>query len=666
MMDKSVVNPGLHKQFIRSRFNGEEQSIIDRLSQGWYLTSSGEKLSAAQSTYDYFLMKPTPRIKEMFNIEREVICVFSDYESFEPRSLDSFDKARSNLAKMRTETVCEILISRAKDVEEKVERILKSDPEHPIVIPLTYEELLKHNALETIENRFRKHFYSRDLFSFLSPLKKDTYFFGRNNLINEIVNRFKSGEHTGLFGLRKSGKTSIVYATERRLVNSGDSYISIDCESPSIHLLRWNELLEKLVVLYCEERESKIKISTKDRYTPQLAAESFEVDILKIFKSKKASSTLFIFDEIERLTPGTASSIHWRDDSDFIYFWQTLRSVFQRNPGIFTYMLVGTNPNCVEAVSLNNHENPLYASVPSQYVPSFTLEQVTQMVSTLGDYMGLKFEPIVYLKLTEDLGGHPFLIRQLCSIINSKAKKSRPARVDKALYMKAKNEFDLISRDYLEMMVHVLRDWYPDEYDMLRFLAQGDTDSFDKFALEHTNFTRHLIGYGLIQHSENGYIFNLESLALLMKQIHQHEAMNLTQDQKIQEISTRRSSLEKRLRKLLKSSLQVIHGPKKAADIVRAALPEPRRPALATSDISKLLSTDSSPLYLLDLVNILRKEWAVVEKVIAIDKPKLILMLEEINLVGRPDAHAKKIDDDDFVQLRLYFKQIEEKLDLIE
>ena len=666
MIDKSIVNPGMHKQFLRSRFNLEEQSILDRLSQDWYLTSSGEKINAAQSVYDYFLMKPTSRLQEMFNLEREILCVFSDYSNFEPRSLDIFDKARDRLPKMRTETVCEILISRASDVEEKVERILKSDPEHAIVIPLTYAELLKANASEIIENRFRKHFYSRDLFSFLSPLKKDTYFFGRNNLINEIVNRFKSGEHTGLFGLRKSGKTSIVYAIERRLLSSGESFVSIDCESPSIHLMRWNELLEKLVHRYAAVRETKSKVVTEGRYTPQLAADSFVTDVLKIYQSKKASPTLFIFDEIERLTPGTASSSHWRDENDFVYFWQTLRSTFQRHPEIFAYMLVGTNPNCVEAVTLNGNENPLYASVPSQYLPAFSLEQVTQMVSALGDYMGLKFDPIVYSKLADDLGGHPFLIRQLCSLINRKAKKSRPARVDKPLYGKAKGEFDVVASDYLEMMIHVLRDWYPDEYDMLRFLAQGDTDSFQQFAAQNSAYTRHLIGYGLIQHSENGYSFNLDSLAPLMKRMHQHEAMNLTQEQKIQEVSARRITMEKGLRKLLRSSLQIVYGAKKAADNVRAALQEQRRSTLATADLSTLLSADASPLYLLELVNIFRKEWGAVQNLISIDKAKFILMLEEINSVGRPDAHAKSISQDDFLQLRLYFKQVEDILAALE
>ncbi|WP_341917526.1 hypothetical protein [Polaromonas sp. YR568] len=663
MLDKSITNPGIHKQFLINRFNADEQRILQKLSADWYLTNSGEEVTAAQSRYNYFLMKPTIKTSEMFNIEREVVCIFSDYPYFEPRSLDIFDKVNEILPKMRAETVCGILISRAAQVEEKVDRLLKSDPEHPIIVPFTYSELLNNNTGPLIENRFRKHFFSRDLFSFLSPLKKDTYFFGRSQLINEIVNRAQSGEHTSLFGLRKSGKTSIVYAIERKLVVSGDNALALDCESPSVHLLRWYELLEKLVHLYHQSRESKIKLHTDGRYTEKKAADSFEEDVLKIFRSKKESSTLFIFDEIERLTPGTASSEHWRSGADFIYFWQTLRGLYQKTPGIFTYMLVGTNPGCIESPMLAGHENPIFASIPAQYVPNFEVGQVKQMVTKLGDYMGLKFDDLIAAKLTEDFGGHPFLVRQMCSLINQKASQLRPVRIDKALYQAAKVDFFELGNDYLEMMIQVLKDWYPDEYQMLTYLAAGDTESFMSFAADHTNYTRHLIGYGLIERGNGGYAFSLEAISELLKKKHQTERLNLTPSEKIQEISMRRTRLEKALRILLRNGLRTMHGAKKAAELTISALPETRRTSLAQLDLQALFDRDKSPLFFLELINIVKREWASVQNIFIIDKAKFTAMLEEINAAGRPDAHAKSISNDDFQQLRLHFKKIEPMLD---
>lgn len=647
-----------------SNYSYEERKIIENLSRDWYITNSGQEIQVAQSRYSYFLMKPSQRTSEMFNIEREIICVFSSYEFFEPRCFDIFDKVLQLLPKMRTETVCGLLISRAGVVEEKVERLLKADPEHSIVIPATYQELMDSRCIETLENKFRKHFYSRDLFGFLSPLKKDTYFFGRSSLITELVNRFQSGEHTSLFGLRKSGKTSIVYAIERKLSSIGEHALMLDCESPSIHLCRWNELLEKLVILYAKEKSTKIKIDTTNRYGEKEAADSFEGDMIRIFESKKPSSMLFIFDEIERISPGTGSSDHWRTGTDFIYFWQTLRGFYQKNPQVFSYMLVGTNPSCVEAPSVVGHDNPIYASIPSQYVPSFSVDQVKQMVARLGDYMGLKFDDLIAAKLTDDFGGHPFLIRQMCSSIHRMAGMKRPVIIDKVIYNKAKEEFKLHSKDYLDMMLQVLSEWYPDEYEMLRFLAQDDQESFENFAFDNASLTRHLIGYGLIQKGKDGYAFNLEAISELLKNKHQNEKINLSNEEMVQEVSIRRNLLEKNLRNLTRNVLKISLGPAKATSAVVAAVPESRRPPLDGLNINQLLDRDKSPLFFLELINVIKREWASFEKSLEIEKSKLSIMLEEINQYGRPEAHAKNLTKDEFTQLRLYFNKLDIVLDV--
>lgn len=83
---------------------------------------------------------------------------------------------------------------------------------------------------------------------------------------------------------------------------------------------------------------------------------------------------------------------------------------------------------------------------------------------------------------------------------------------------------------------------------------------------------------------------------------------------------------------------------------------------LINYDLSGILDRDSSPLFFLELINIVKREWTNFENVFDIEKAKLILMLEEINATGRPDAHAKYVDEDEFQQLRLYFKKLESML----
>ncbi len=663
-MAQMHVRPGIHTKFYLNRFAEDEVTIIQNLSKDWYVTSSGNKIILAASEYDFFLIKPTMSFSEMFNIEREVICVFSPYTHFEPRTLDAFSEAEKKLSELRTERICKILISRDNNIENKIDSLLKTDPEQPIIVPFTYDELLIKYDKHLIQNRFRKHFYSRNLFDFLSPLKSDLYFFGRSQLVQEIVNRHKSSEHTGLFGLRKSGKTSIIYALERTLSNLDQRCISIDCENPSIHKLRWNELLKKIVFWYHDLIQSKVKLDTSSsRYLEKSAADSFEEDIKKIYISKKKQNILFIFDEIERITPGTASSLHWRENEDFIYFWQTLRGFYQRNPEIFTYMLVGTNPSCVEHAVLVGHDNPLFASIPCQYVPSFSVEQVREMVNKLGSYVGLNFDEIIFSKLTDDFGGHPFLIRQACSVIHNEYKGERPAKVDKALYEKTKKQFIGSSTHYLNMVIQVLKDWYPDEYEMLKYLAQGDTATFLEFANDNTEFTRHLIGYGLIQHSSNGYAFNIEAVKEYMSNEHKYERINLTEEEKVEEVSRRRNILEKNLRKVIKNSLKMNFGQKKALEKLLSSLPQKRRELLNAWNFDDIMSIDSSPLFFLELKNLINREWNSFQNIFEMEKEKVMLILNEINSIGRPEAHAKNIQQSDFEQMRLYFKKLEATLE---
>lgn len=656
------VTPGLHEKFNTDKFKPEERGILNRLSRDWLLTSSGDEIKTGQTSHKYFLMKPTAEFSEAFNIDREVVCIFSSYASFDARSIDVFESVYKLLPRNRVETICGILISKDNDIEVKVSDLMGSDPEQPIIVPFTYNELYHEYVKENVDGRFRKNFHSRDLFSFLSPLRKDVYFFGRGELVNDVVNKHRSCEHSSLFGLRKSGKTSITYAIQRKLELSGSDSLLIDCESPSIHKLRWFELLELLVKEFHALKKSKIKINFNGRYDEKHASSSFDTDILKIYNSKKKISTQFIFDEIERVTPGTASTDHWNNEKDFIYFWQTLRAFFQKHQQVLTYMLVGTNPSSVEAATILDHDNPIYSSIPSQYVPNFTLEQVTEMVTKLGGYMGILFDGVICAKLFNDFGGHPFLTRQMCSFLHKALPNIRPVRVDKSTYNRVFSDFKDASHQFLDMMIVVLKDWYPDEYEMLKYLSNEDNNSFEEMAAVHPVYTRHLIGYGLVQKELEGHSFNLEILSSYLKSKHKYTKLHVSQEDRLAEISARRNAIEKNLRQIIRMRLKSGFGDSRATEMVLSALPKDRREKLNGVGLGGLLHKSDSPLFFIDLKNLISKNWEDFKYIFTVEKSKFITILDEINSIGRPDAHAKEVTDEDFAQLRIYFKKMESLL----
>lgn len=661
-MPAPTITPGFHQHFNLQLFTDAERKILTFLSKGWRLNRHVPPFSVGTASYRGFLMKPIDDTAAMFGLDREIMAIFSDYNSFEPRTLDAFDTLQDSLPSLRVEELCRVLISTDGDIEGKISRLVKAKPEQPVVIPFSYSELFTAQDLNFVLNRFRQCFFSRNLFDFLSPLTSDLYFYGRQQLVHELINKHRSLEHAGLFGLRKSGKTSVVLAIARFLRGNDGRSVLIDCESTDVHQRRWYQLLELVAQQYHQSLDSNVKRPADGSYTAANAGKQFEEDITRIYESRKRIPTLFIFDEIERITPGTASSEHWQQDRDFIYFWQNLRGFYQRFPGVYTYMLVGTNPSAVEKSTLTDHDNPLFASVPSQYMPNFTAPQVAEMVTQLGRYMGLIFDDAIAHRLTEDFGGHPFLIRQACSLIHKYATGSRPVKVDRPMYEKVKNDYVAESGEYLDMIVDVLRRSYPDEYEMLTFLATGQIKNFAEFHNDDPMLTRHLKGYGLIQSSDHGVVFNIESLRQHLERAHRFERTNLTDEQKHLELVERRNGIERKLRDVLGKALKILYG-QKARDHVLAALPEGRREAMKGLPYDDLLSTDKSPLFLLELKSLVGREWEALKNVFAADKSRVEIMLDDINRYGRADSHAKGISDDDFTQVRLHMTRLEEWLD---
>ena len=129
-----------------------------------------------------------------------------------------------------------------------------------------------------------------------------------------------------------------------------------------------------------------------------------------------------------------------------------------------------------------------------------------------GQFLNGIIQEILFGKLTEDFGGHPYLIRHACSIINSLCKEDRPVRVDKAIYEKGKRLFIRDYSHYMELIMNVLKEHYNDEYEMLKYLAIGDDETFKEFAELSSLYTNHLIGYGIIEESRGNYSFRIEAI----------------------------------------------------------------------------------------------------------------------------------------------------------
>lgn len=654
-----ATSPGIHPLVEIANFPPEAHRILRGLASAWLITNDGGEIKLGlSSTYRCFLLKPTDVLRELLNFDREIVCVLSTYPTFQPRTLDAFDAAYENYPELRLERICRVLISEDPQIVKKLGDIVKNDPESPVIIPFYSGELSNATKPAFILDRIRQSYYSRDLFQFQSPLKKDLYFFGRTPLIHALVERHNSNESSGLFGLRRSGKTSIIFGLQRAMKARKMHSLAIDCQNPDVHQSRWNQLLHLIVTRYRNEQNSSFKVCKESDYVAPHVVSKFESDLLGVWNSCGRTPLLLIFDEIERISFGTGSSPHWREEEDFVLFWQALRATFQKHTGVFSYLIVGTNPSAIEAPEIGEHDNPLFNTISAEYIPGFDFEQTREMVQKLGGFMGLEFDDVICGQLVQDYGGHPFLIRHVCSTVHRIAKSRRPIKVDRSLYEKAVQEFDSNSEPYVNMIVDVLAQYYPDEYEMARSLALGETDEFAEFARDNPSLTRHLLGYGIISAGTNGYYFNLEAVKRYLQRRHRFEGKTLTDDEKLAEVSLRRNRLERGLRIIVRRQLIASCGKDEAARRVLAAVDSNRREKLQQFNIDSLFAPEACPLFWLDLKNIVEREWPAFQNIFEIEKGRLGVMLSDINL-ARSDAHAKKMDERSFQQVRLHFSALE-------
>ncbi len=640
---KSGIHPDAQK-VIDSQFNEKEQNIAQYWGNEWYLTSA-DSIKIGRSSYNYFLVKPTPQYEETLGITRELIVILSRYSSFEPRTLEVFDNIYNKFLSNRLEKICYALISGDDDVAQKLSECL-SNQESQIVVPFTYDSFQVHRGnLNFIRNQFRQYFYSRDLFDFSEPLKKDFYFFGRSDLSVQVIEKHNANQNFGLFGLRKAGKTSIIYDVVRKLPSDESIGAVIDCQNTSFNFRRWNKAIYYVLEKVYEKVNPPLNIA-EEAFTESDAAKLFEKAICDIsaITSKKV---LILFDEIENITFGKSGVDHWCNGLDFVYFWQSIRSTFQNITGIFSFCIFGTNPKCIEEPTILGKDNPIFNAFQPCYIPGVDQRPTREMVRKLGRLMGIKFEEGVYTRLTEDYGGHPFLIRQLCSGI-SKKYADRPVSIDRIKYSKAKEEFNR-KNDYFNMLLEVLKQFYADEYEMLNFLAANDLETFEFFARQDYSLVKHLIGYGIIRETGDSYDFQIDALKEYLLRHQNTVAFKHSKEEKWTYICANRSNMEIEMRKMVKAILRTIYKSEAAAkdEVVKNIYGKDSK-KYATYSYSDLFNSRKSNIYLKNLKDLVNSNWDYF-KDFWNNQEYFIAAMNILNHEGRFDAHATIPSDNEMV-----------------
>ena len=225
---------GIHPDVDLDTFKHDERTIIKTLSEALFITNGGRVLTVGNCQYRYPLVKPTEDYAVNFNLQREIPVIFSNYEVIEPRCLDvAAEVAKDIPSSLRLDRSCQIIVSRDRHVEETLGHLLRDSNLSSVVIPFSYDELMsKEMTPSRILDRFRKYLFDADLFTTSQPIDNDVFFFGRRDYALDVATKCKSSSYLcGVFGLRRSGKTSMLFAIKRQLESTGCPVAFIPCQT---------------------------------------------------------------------------------------------------------------------------------------------------------------------------------------------------------------------------------------------------------------------------------------------------------------------------------------------------------------------------------------------------------------------------------------------------
>ena len=293
------------------------------------------------------------------------------------------------------------------------------------VIPLGHSQLrqalLEDRAPEVLNEQIALYLGESDLYAASEPVTDALSFFGRGPLINSIINRFNRGQHVGLFGLRKMGKTSLLKQLPERL----RQHVVAEIDLQNLGTEDVGPLCTNIIRTWLRDIRDKYPMTTLPRLAANadhaaegISVEEFRVDLLSLYAAVGARGTrprfILMLDEVERMLPTRRSGRPgFRGYEQLL---AVLRGVAQQED-FLTLLVASVEPRLNRADRWGDIDNPMYRFFQEVFLPPFEEAECCEMVTNIGQQMGIDYTPDALARIYAETGGHPFIVRNLCSLI---------------------------------------------------------------------------------------------------------------------------------------------------------------------------------------------------------------------------------------------------------
>ncbi len=315
--------------------------------------------------------------------------------------------------------------------------------DHFILIPIPFaavEQALIDEAtsIGLLTQYIKRYMPDADLFDDRNAIGDTLSFYGRVNLLHSLEEDLCRCQGLGLFGIRKSGKTSVLLQLEFSMRRHPVVYIDLQ---PYGGKLRYgaelfNKILQKLSNLLRKNSNQpalKFDLFEHDCPAKEIATDFTQqvCNFADAFQKAKYKVPIICFlDEIERILP-TQTDPKERVE-EFNAFFGALRELSQTRQRLSLLCAdVHSDFNRINHWSQTSvPTNPVFQFFKEVFISPFSPEETTTMLTEIGQIMGVEFDRELLEIIYQDSGGHPFIARQLASLLWKKATKEKRNQIE--------------------------------------------------------------------------------------------------------------------------------------------------------------------------------------------------------------------------------------------
>jgi hypothetical protein len=371
-----------------------------------------------------------PEMEASLSINGEVLFLFSPHEEFQRRSFNKLTQAarqevseeqRRSFGAVRFTPDAHIALIWSRDSAlDRNLRVWNADSSSSLAARVPTVSGSSEDIMSGLRTSIATVLALSDLYGGKSPVTGRD-FFGRLKTIQTVSSDLRNGRSVGLFGIRRSGKTSLLRELQRREEPSGLALVLSDLESTDTVDDIPRQISKDLVDVLRRMRESRPDIRIGDEREHEVSTFS-QLSSRLIRVAERNSDILFVVavDEIENLHRFARTA-----PEKVRLFLGSLRRAAQSTNNLSLFF-TGITTAFFDQSIIADVDNPLFGFIDPHFLPPFTPAESAELVRELGKLMMLDWSEEALETVHSLVGGFPFLLRDLSSAVRRVALAELP------------------------------------------------------------------------------------------------------------------------------------------------------------------------------------------------------------------------------------------------